>query len=156
MCRLGLRRALFGGTFALFGFASSYDGLVPSLPDRNENCALRLYSSFVRVDLVVDATAAYTGLACPRVDVRTRLAGLHVPHAALVPEIADLRVVAFLRSVLHAHAGLLVNIELFEKEGFEGASASKAALPRPKAEIPVHSSLPILLATLACDSFPRV
>lgn len=56
--------------------------------------------SFVRVDVVVDATASYPGLARPRVDIRARLAGLHVPHAALVPEVADSGVVALLRPVL--------------------------------------------------------
>jgi len=58
------------------------------------------YGSFVCIDFVVDTTAAYTGLACPGIDVRACLAGLHVSHAALVPEIADLRIVALLRSVL--------------------------------------------------------
>lgn len=53
------------------------------------------------VDFVVDATATYTGLACPRINVRTCLAGLHVPHPTLMPKIADLRVVALLGSVLH-------------------------------------------------------
>lgn len=56
--------------------------------------------SFVAVDVVVDATAADAGLAGPRVDVRAGLARLHVAHAALVPEVADLRVVALLRPVL--------------------------------------------------------
>lgn len=57
-------------------------------------------SSFVRIDVVVDATASYPGFARPRIDVRTRLASLHVPHPALVPKIAHLRIVALLRPVL--------------------------------------------------------
>lgn len=61
------------------------------------------YGSFVGVDLVVDATATNTGLARPGINVRACLAGLHVSHAALVPKIADLRVVAFLRSILRAY-----------------------------------------------------
>lgn len=56
-------------------------------------------NSFVGVDFVVDATATYTGLACPRINVRARLAGLHVSHSTLVPKIADLRVIASLGSV---------------------------------------------------------
>lgn len=51
------------------------------------------------VDFVVDATATYTGLACPRINVRACLTSLHVPHPTLVPKIADLRIVALLGSV---------------------------------------------------------
>jgi len=50
--------------------------------------------------LRVDATATYTGLACPRINVRACLASLHIPHPTLVPKITDLRVIALLRSVL--------------------------------------------------------
>lgn len=52
------------------------------------------------IDLIVDATATYTSLACPGIDVRAWLAGLHVSYTALVPEIADFRVIAPLGSVL--------------------------------------------------------
>lgn len=59
----------------------------------------------IRIDLflnvlVIDARRSDAGLAGPRVDFRTRLARAHVSHARLVPQIAHLRVVAFLRTVL--------------------------------------------------------
>lgn len=58
------------------------------------------FPSFVRIDVVIDATASYPRLACPRINVRTRLTSLHVPHSALVPKIANLGVVTLLRPVL--------------------------------------------------------
>jgi len=56
------------------------------------------------VDLIVDATATYTGLACPGINVRACLASLHVSHATLVPKITDFRIVASLGSVLRTYS----------------------------------------------------
>lgn len=92
-------------TFVLFGSAScSFDGI---LPYRNEDRSFfYCRSSFVGVDLVVNTTTANTGLACPGINVRACLAGLHVPYATLVPEIADLRVVALFGSILHTNVAI--------------------------------------------------
>lgn len=67
---------------------------------RSHGTPIPLFRSFVRVDVVVDATASYPGFARPWINVWTRLTRLHVPHPALVPQIADLWVVTFLRPVL--------------------------------------------------------
>lgn len=69
----------------------------------------------MRIDVVVDATASYPGLARPRIDVRTRLTSLHVPHPALVPQIAHLRIVALLRPILSIENSK-VNLVLFLTE----------------------------------------
>lgn len=51
-------------------------------------------------NVVVDARRPNSGLSCPRVDLGAGLARLHVSHARLVPQVAHLRVVAALGSVL--------------------------------------------------------
>lgn len=83
------------------GAATLHSGWVDL--DRTEHRSLLPlppFPSFVRIDVVVDATASYPGLARPRIDVRTRLTSFHVPHPALVPQIAHLRIVALLRPIL--------------------------------------------------------
>ena len=59
-----------------------------------------ILSSFVSFDLVVYAAAANSGFARPGINIRTGLARLHVSNSTLVPEVADLSVIALLRPVL--------------------------------------------------------
>ncbi len=56
------------------------------------------------LDVVVHSRVADAGLAGPGVDVGAGLAGAHVPHAGLVPQVAHLGVVAAPGTVLRAEA----------------------------------------------------
>lgn len=51
-------------------------------------------------DFIVYSAVTDSGFACPRVDIGTWLTRPHVPHSALVPQIADLGVVAFFGPLL--------------------------------------------------------
>ena len=73
--------------------------LIHSLLSSSHRCWFDLVG-VGHLDVVVDAGRADARLAGPRVDVGAGLAGAHVAHARLVPQIAYLRVVATLRTTL--------------------------------------------------------